>query len=179
MPSRATARIAFLVAGLAIVGVWLSGLHHSSLFWGFLLSAALGAGTGASEIISRYRDEPIRAVANRYGLNHSEDGQDYPIGPAIVIETFLRMLDRKIGWLKQRLMAFAALTDTYLASSATATKVASSADSWFRKLMASVTLQTSIGCCWSSSTWRRLKLAVETSGGCLPPEGAPLRRSGR
>jgi hypothetical protein len=119
------------------------------LFWGVVLSAAFGGATGASEIISRYRDEPLSAVVNKYGLIylilnallgaaafgllthyadqllpatksdwllraimsgfgamvivrsklfifHSEDGKDYPIGPAIVIETFLRMLDRKI-----------------------------------------------------------------------------------
>jgi hypothetical protein len=110
---------------------------------------ALGAITGASEITTRYRDEPLRAVANRYGglyllLNgvialaayglllryptrilpdlqgdrlilaliaglsamlvmrsklltvQSESGQDYSIGPAAVIESFLALLDRKI-----------------------------------------------------------------------------------
>src|SRR5262245_59809338 len=116
--------------------------------WG-LLSFAIGALTGISEIISRYRDEPLRATGNRYGLAYlllngltaviaygfllryptqilapiagdallaslaagfgamavlrsnffifrTEDGKEYPIGPYIVIETFLRMLDRKI-----------------------------------------------------------------------------------
>jgi hypothetical protein len=134
---------------LAGVAVWLVGWHHSVIFWGLLLSTAFGAATGASEIISRYRDEPLLAVANKFGVNyiavngllgaaafgllthyadqllpaaradwflrailagfgamvivrsklfiyHSEDGKDYPIGPAIVIETFLQMLDRKI-----------------------------------------------------------------------------------
>jgi len=137
-----------LLAAVAALEVWSLGLHRSTLFWGAVLSAAFGAGTGASEIISRYRDEPLRAVVNKYGLNyvsinamlgaaafglltryadhllptttdwfmraiiggfgamvivrsklfifHAEDGKDYPIGPAIVIETFLRMLDRKI-----------------------------------------------------------------------------------
>lgn len=137
-----------LVAAAAVAAyVW--GVPRSTLFWGAVLSAAFGGATGASEITSRYRDEPLRAVVNKYGAGYiglnavlaaaafglllryadqlfpaakadwlmtsivagfgamvivrsklfifrSEDGREYPIGPAIVIETFLRMLDRKI-----------------------------------------------------------------------------------
>lgn len=142
-----------IVFGLVIVAVWKFDLALSPLFWGSILSAIFGAGTGGAEIISRYRDEPVSAVFNKFGLNyialnaglaaisfgvltrytrlmpagipkeyqddwilrailagfgamvvvrsklfiyHSDDGKDYPIGPAIVIETFLKMLDRKI-----------------------------------------------------------------------------------
>jgi hypothetical protein len=116
--------------------------------WG-LLSFAIGALAGVSEIVSRYRDEPLRATVNRFGMAYlllnglasvlaygffvryptkilpaigddlllasivagfgamavlrsnffifrTEDNKEYPIGPSIVIETFLRMLDRKI-----------------------------------------------------------------------------------
>jgi hypothetical protein len=118
-----------------------------------VLSFIIGAGTGISEIVSRYRDEPLRATANRYGFAYlalnglisvlayaflvryssniltsvagdpvmtsivagfgamailrsnffifrTEDGKEYPIGPSIVVETFLRMLDRKIDRLR-------------------------------------------------------------------------------
>jgi hypothetical protein len=118
--------------------------------WGWAaLSLGFGVTVGFSEIISRYRDEPLRATVNRFGLGYlalngllsagaygllrrystgllpgiaddpflaaviggfgamavlrsnlflyrAEDGSEYPIGPAIVMETFLRMLDRKI-----------------------------------------------------------------------------------
>jgi hypothetical protein len=151
MSGRVTLFYVSLVAGLTLVPVWFFNLHRSELFWGALLSAGFGGATGASEIISRYRDEPLRAIGNKYGLSyvavnaglaatafgllhhyakqllpgaaieadwllraimsgfgamvivrsklfifHAEDGKDYPIGPAIVIETFLQMLDRKI-----------------------------------------------------------------------------------
>lgn len=112
-----------------------------------------GALVGVSEIISRYRDEPLRATLNRYGLAYvlingvvsalaygvllryptqilapvagdslltalvagfgamvvlrsklfifrTEDGKEYPIGPSIVIETLLRVFDRKIDRLR-------------------------------------------------------------------------------
>lgn len=122
--------------------------------WGWsLVSFVLGAVVGFSEIVSRYRDEPLRATANRYGTSYlalnglasaaaygflfrystqilpsvagdqlmaalvagfgamavlrsklfifrAEDGKEYPIGPSIVMETFLRMLDRKIDRLR-------------------------------------------------------------------------------
>jgi hypothetical protein len=120
---------------------------------GVSLSFILGGLAGFSEIVSRYRDEPIRATANRFGAGYlvlngflsaaafgflirypkqifsplandnlmlalaagfgamaimrsklfifrGEDGKDYPIGPSIVMETFLRMLDRKIDRLR-------------------------------------------------------------------------------
>jgi hypothetical protein len=120
--------------------------------WGFV-SLAIGGLAGVSEIVSRYRDEPMRATFNRYGISYlllnglasvaayglmiryptqifaavsddrlmasivagfgamallrsklfifrADDGKDYPIGPSIVIETFLRMLDRKIDRLR-------------------------------------------------------------------------------
>ncbi|HEU4368366.1 MAG TPA: hypothetical protein VFV05_09095 [Methylomirabilota bacterium] len=120
----------------------------SNLGWA-LVAAMFGAIVGASEIISRYRDEPLRATVNRYGVAYlavnglvaglsygllvryptqvlpsvagdallgamaagfgamvllrsklfifrTEDGKEYPIGPAIVVETLLRVLDRKI-----------------------------------------------------------------------------------
>jgi hypothetical protein len=125
-----------------------------SATWGAaLVSIILGALVGFSEIVSRYRDEPLRATANRYGTGYlllnglasiaayglllrystqilpsvagdplmaalvagfgsmavlrsklfifrTEDGKEYPIGPSIVMETFLRMLDRKIDRLR-------------------------------------------------------------------------------
>lgn len=117
--------------------------------WGWgLVSFIFGALVGLSEIISRYRDEPLHATANRYGASYlllnglmstaaygfllryptqilptvapdplmaalvagfgamavlrskffifrAEDGKEYPIGPSIVMEAFLRVLDRK------------------------------------------------------------------------------------
>lgn len=122
--------------------------------WGWiLLSFAIGALAGFSEIASRYRDEPLRAVGNLYGASYlsanglasvaaygfllrypkailapisgdplmaaltagfgamfilrsklfifrADDGKEYPIGPSIVVETVLRMLDRKIDRLR-------------------------------------------------------------------------------
>lgn len=139
---------AALVAAFSVV-VYALEWHRSTTFWGYFFAACFGAATGVSEIISRYRDEPLLATINRYGLSYagangalsagafallsryseqlfptatadwllrafwagfgamvvmrsklfifrSDDGKDYPIGPAIVMETFLRMLDRKI-----------------------------------------------------------------------------------
>ena len=139
---------AVILAGLSAVVIAL-GWHTSTTFWGYFLASLFGAATGVSEIISRYRDEPLLATINRYGLGYaavngalsaaafallsrystqlfptatadwllrafwagfgamvvmrsklfifrSDDGKDYPIGPAIVMESFLRMLDRKI-----------------------------------------------------------------------------------
>jgi hypothetical protein len=118
-----------------------------------LLSFGVGAMAGFSEIASRYRDEPLLAIANLYGVGYTavnglaavaaygvllrypkeilpplagdplitaltagfgamavlrsklfifraEDGKEYPIGPSIVMETFLRVLDRKIDRLR-------------------------------------------------------------------------------
>lgn len=139
---------AVILAGLSVLVVSL-GWHTSTAFWGYFFAALFGAATGVSEIIARYRDEPLLATVNRYGLSYaaangglsaaafalltryseqllptatgdwllrafsagfgamvvmrsklfifrSDDGKDYPIGPAIVMESFLRMLDRKI-----------------------------------------------------------------------------------
>ncbi len=112
-----------------------------------------GALVGFSEILSRYRDEPMRAAFNRFGLSYlaingfiavgafavlmhypksifpavagdkfmtaivagfgamavmrsklftfrSDDGKEYAIGPSIVIDTILRVVDRKIDRLR-------------------------------------------------------------------------------
>jgi hypothetical protein len=125
-----------------------------SMHWIWVTIAAVcGSIVGVSEIVSRYRDEPMRATVNRYGLGYvvvnalvaalaygiliryptqvlpsvagdgllsalaagfgamvllrsklfifrSDDGKEYPIGPSIVIETLLRVLDRKIDRLR-------------------------------------------------------------------------------
>lgn len=125
--------------------------------WAFradiLVAFFCGALVGFSEILSRYRDEPLKATVNQYGLTYlaingavsvaafgllqkypdaifpkiagdpfmgslvagfgamavmrsklfifrSDDGKEYPIGPAIVIETLLRVIDRKIDRLR-------------------------------------------------------------------------------
>jgi hypothetical protein len=123
-----------------------------TLAWG-IAAVVIGAIVGVSEILSRYRDEPLRATLNRYGVAYlvangvvsglaygfllrypndllprvagdlvltavfagfgamvllrsklfiyrTEDGREYPIGPSIVIETLLRVLDRKIDRLR-------------------------------------------------------------------------------
>jgi hypothetical protein len=125
-----------------------------SPFWGWVaLSFLCGAFVGISEIISRYRDEPLRATLNSYGgayvavnglistlafglliryptqlfpavasdslltatvagfgamvvlrsklfIFRTEEGKEYSIGPSIVVETLLRVLDRKIDRLR-------------------------------------------------------------------------------
>jgi hypothetical protein len=122
--------------------------------WGWAARALLcGALAGGTEIVSRYRDEPLRATFNRFGIGYlfvnglvaifayalplryptqvlpsvagddllialvagfgaavvlrskvfiyrSEDGKEYPVGPAIVLETLLKVLDRKIDRLR-------------------------------------------------------------------------------
>lgn len=113
------------------------------------LAAAFGALTGLSEILSRYRDEPIKASFNRYGFTYlafnaiisflaylllvryavqlfpaiagdwllraivagfgamvvmrsklftfsASDGQEYAIGPSIVVDTIVKTIDQKI-----------------------------------------------------------------------------------
>lgn len=113
------------------------------------LALAFGALTGMSEIMLRYRDEPLRATVTRYGLSYlalngliatsalfilmhyedgvfpglkndlfmkaivagfgamavfrsklftyrAEDGREFPVGPIIVLDTVLKVLDRKI-----------------------------------------------------------------------------------
>ncbi len=112
-------------------------------------SFAFGALVGASEILSRYRDEPLQTISSRYGAAYlalngaisviafllldrysvqifptlgndlfllavvggfgamavlrsklftfrAADGTEYAIGPAIVVETILQSIDRKI-----------------------------------------------------------------------------------
>ena len=125
-----------------------------SAVWGWAAIAFLcGALAGGTEIVSRYRDEPLRATFNRFGIGYllvnglvavfayafllryptqilpsvagddllsalvagfgaavilrskvfiyrSEDGKEYPVGPAIVLETLLKVLDRKIDRLR-------------------------------------------------------------------------------
>lgn len=116
--------------------------------WG-AASFAFGALVGASEILSRYRDEPLQTISSRYGVAYlglngaisviafllldrysaqifptmgndlfllavvggfgamavlrsklftfrAADGTEYAIGPAIVVETILQSIDRKI-----------------------------------------------------------------------------------
>ena len=118
-------------------------------WWGWACGSALfGMSVGFSEILSRYRDEPILACTTNGGVSYlllngalslaafwllcrypsifpslkgdlfltsvaggfgavtvfraklftfrASDGKDYPIGPAIVLETVLKTLDQKI-----------------------------------------------------------------------------------
>ncbi len=51
--------------------------------------AALTAGFGAMAVLR-----------SKFFIFRSDDGKEYPIGPSIVIETFLRVLDRKIDRLR-------------------------------------------------------------------------------
>ncbi len=122
------------------------------LFWA-MASLVFGMLTGLSELLSRYRDEPILASANPFGIGYlllnglvslaafallrrypsqifpviqqdllltavvagfgsmavfrsklftfrSDDGKDYAIGPAIVLDTVLKTIDRKIDRLR-------------------------------------------------------------------------------
>lgn len=115
---------------------------------GAALCFVLGAATGFTEIVTRYRDEPLRAAFNRFGLSYmvingllslialglllrypglfpkvagdelmaalvagaaamalvrsklftfrTDAGADIPIGPAVLVDTLLRVFDRKI-----------------------------------------------------------------------------------
>jgi hypothetical protein len=147
--SRVVLPLLVVVAAAVAVYVVQPAWIRNTTVLGLAFSAIFGAATGASEIISRYRDEPVRAIVNLFGLTYllangvlsliafgvlsryssqilpgiaqdwllqaivagfgamtivrsklfifrAEDGKEYPIGPSIVIETFLRMLDRKI-----------------------------------------------------------------------------------
>jgi hypothetical protein len=120
-----------------------------ALDWFGALAFLLGALTGFSEIVSRYRDEPLRAGCNPAGFAYmlfngaialgayallgrydeailpgladdpfllamaagfgamalfrskffifrTDDGREYPIGPSIVLESLLRLIDRNI-----------------------------------------------------------------------------------
>lgn len=136
-----------LILGIAIGQTDKLARPHKLALAGFL-SAALGALSGASEILGRYRDEPLLAVCTKPGAAYcclnafvsllafmvvvrypdvfkgvsddlfmtlvlagfggmavmrsklftvrSETGQEYSFGPAIVLETILRTVDRNI-----------------------------------------------------------------------------------
>jgi len=154
-PKRAGSGILILlaVAGLIALGVWIGRAipadpYQKGIAWAFA-SFLFGAIVGLSEILSRYRDEPLLAAGHLSGsmyvcLNgvisllafvvlrtysqqifpalkddyfltavvsgfgamavfrskfftfHSADGKDYPIGPAIVLDTILKTIDSKI-----------------------------------------------------------------------------------
>ncbi len=64
-----------------------------------------------TQILPRVAAEPLLAafvagfgamavLRSKLFIFRAEDGKDYPIGPSIVLETFLRMLDRKIDRLR-------------------------------------------------------------------------------
>ena len=145
---------------MAVWGNWTLALCALTAF-------VSGCLVGFSEILSRYRDEPLRATGNLYGLTYlgingfislgafallrnypnaiipsvaedrfmsaiaagfgamavmrsklfifrSDDGKEYPIGPAIAIETILRVVDRKIDRLRaaqREKLVFARLKD--------------------------------------------------------------------
>jgi hypothetical protein len=145
--------ILLAVSGLIALGVWIgravpAGPQQKGIAWAFA-SFLFGAIVGLSEILSRYRDEPLLAAGHLSGsmyvcLNgvislmafavlrtysqqifptlkddffltalvsgfgamavfrskfftfRSADGKDYPIGPAIVLDTILKTIDSKI-----------------------------------------------------------------------------------
>lgn len=123
-----------------------------TIAWG-ALAGSLGFAAGASEVMSRYRDEPMRALWNRFGLFYAaangvvsilafllllrypdkvvpaiandslltavaagfgamvllrshlfvirtDDGKEYPVGPSLAVDTFLRTIDRQIDRLR-------------------------------------------------------------------------------
>lgn len=138
--------------GAVELGIWI-GRHEISHPWiaaGWAFGTfVFGALVGLSEILSRYRDEPLLATATNSGMSYlafngivsviafgvlrkypsqifpavqndlfltaivagfgamvvfrsklftfkSSDGNEYPIGPAIVLDTILKMIDSKI-----------------------------------------------------------------------------------
>ena len=145
--------ILLAVAGVTALGIWIG---HTSPFaawktlsgWAFA-TFLFGLLVGLSEILSRYRDEPVLAASTAFGLAYlvlngvlslsafavlrryptqifpafekdlfltsvvagfgamavfrskfftfrSADGKDFPIGPAIVLDTVLKTIDSKI-----------------------------------------------------------------------------------
>jgi hypothetical protein len=144
--------VLFGTIGAVELGIWI-GRHeisrpYVSAAWAFA-TFSLGALVGLSEILSRYRDEPLLATATTSGMSYlafngfvsvmafgilrkypgqifpavqndlfltaivagfgamvvfrsklftfkSSDGNEYPIGPAIVLDTILKMIDSKI-----------------------------------------------------------------------------------
>jgi hypothetical protein len=153
---RLGAAIALLIlaASLASLGLWIGHstmkLPFRSIWLGCFASFVFGASVGGSEILSRYRDEPVvasltgagivyialngaisvaafallsayptqvfpnllqgdiflRATAAGFGAMvifrsklftfRSSDGKDYPIGPSIVLDNVLKVIDAKI-----------------------------------------------------------------------------------
>jgi hypothetical protein len=143
----------FSLLASAVLGVWIDhrspGTSHYAIVACILASFFFGALVGFSEILSRYRDEPLLAAITEAGLAYltlnglisliafavlreypdkifpglqkdifltavtagfggmvifrsklftfkSSDGNDYAIGPAIVLDTILKMIDSKI-----------------------------------------------------------------------------------
>jgi hypothetical protein len=149
--------VLFGIVGLVELGIMI-GRHPypgdgKTIAGWTLLTFILGSLVGLSEILSRYRDEPLLATATMSGMSYlafnglvsmaafgilrkypgqifpalrddlflsaivagfgamivfrsklftfkSSDGQEYPIGPAIVLETILKMIDSKIDRLR-------------------------------------------------------------------------------
>lgn len=144
--------VIFGTVGLVELGIWIGRheLNNASISaaWAFA-TFVFGASVGLSEILSRYRDEPLLATATNAGVSYlafngiismvafgvlrkypakifpalqgdlfltavvagfgamvifrsklftfkSSDGNEYPIGPAIVLDTILKMIDSKI-----------------------------------------------------------------------------------
>jgi hypothetical protein len=141
------------VAGLVGLGIWIGYTNPATesqrlVSWAFA-TFLFGVLVGLSEILSRYRDEPLLAASTAAGLGYlslngvislaafavlrkypqqifptlkddlfltsiisgfgamavfrskfftfrSADGKDFPIGPAIVLDTILRTIDSKI-----------------------------------------------------------------------------------
>lgn len=166
-PNRLALRLKYILWILLLILTFaalstLIGQHDpTALYWVTLAgwafaSAVFGAFVGFAELLSRYRDEPMKATVNLYGLTYlsfnalisltafavlrqhaesifpglqenlflttmaagfggmalfrsklftlrSEEGEDYDVGPAIVLETILRTIDRKIDRLRASL----------------------------------------------------------------------------
>jgi hypothetical protein len=57
-----------VVLGVALIGKFPEGARRH--FWFVMLAAALGALAGGSEVVSRYRDEPMLALTSRSGITY-------------------------------------------------------------------------------------------------------------
>jgi hypothetical protein len=146
--------VLILAAALAVLGLWLGHsaiqLPFRAVWLGCFASFVYGGLVGGSEILSRYRDEPVRASLTSAGIVYialngaisvgafavlsaypaqvfpnllqgdiflrsvaagfgamvifrsklftfrSSDGKDYPIGPSIVLDNVLKVIDAKI-----------------------------------------------------------------------------------
>ncbi len=149
----ASALLLFAIFVMVGLGVWIGRRStptplETLLLWAFA-TFVFGALVGLSEILSRYRDEPLLATATNFGISYlalngfislaafailrkystsifpavqndlflsavvagfgamtlfrsklftfkSADGNEYPIGPAIVLDTILKTIDAKI-----------------------------------------------------------------------------------